>query len=59
MAETDLGSAVQTYLLLSEYKGTQTYFEVLDLAGLQNPLDKDYVPVDYDALYELMQQKQN
>ena len=59
MAETDLESAVQTYLLLSEYKGTQTYFEVLDLAGLQNPMGKDYVPVDYDVLYELMQKKQN
>ncbi|MBQ7378783.1 MAG: hypothetical protein IJW70_03770 [Clostridia bacterium] len=58
MAETDLEKAVQTYLSLSEYEGNKTYFEVLDLAGLQNPLDEDYVPVDYEELYELMQQKQ-
>ena len=58
MAEDDLGKAMQTYLSLSEYKGEMTFSEVLENAGMQNPLESDYVFWDFDELYMLMQQKQ-
>lgn len=58
LAETDYDAAVDTYLSLVEYKGSQTFSEVLAYAGLQNPLSGDYAPIDFDELYALMGQKQ-
>ena len=58
LAETDMDAAVQTYLSLIEYEGELTYSEVLESAGLQNPLDPNYTMIDFDELLALMQQKQ-
>lgn len=58
LAETDYDAAVQTYLSLVEYSGSQTFFETLARAGLQNPLKQGYEPIDFDQLYLLLGQKQ-
>ena len=59
LAESDYESAAQTYLSLSDYEGTLTFSEVLERAGLQNPLDEEYQIFDLEALLALMQQKQS
>ena len=58
LAESDYESAAQTYLSLSDYEGTLTFSEVLERAGLQNPLDEEYQIFDLEVLLALMQQKQ-
>lgn len=58
LAETDYDAAVQTYLSLTEYSGSQTFSETLARAGLQNPLDEGYTAIDFDKLYKLLGQRQ-
>ena len=55
LAESDYESAAQTYLSLSNYEGFLTFSEVLERAGLQNPLDEEYQIFDLEALLALMQ----
>ena len=58
LAETDMDAAKQTYLSLIEYEGDLTFSEVLESAGLQNPLDPHYTVIDFETLLALMKQKQ-
>ena len=58
LAETDMDAAKQTYLSLIEYEGDLTFSEVLESAGLQNPLDPQYTVIDFETLLALMKQKQ-
>jgi hypothetical protein len=53
-----MDAAKQTYLSLIEYEGDLTFSEVLEGAGLQNPLDPNYTLADFEVLLALMQQKQ-
>jgi hypothetical protein len=58
LAETDMDAAKQTYLSLIEYEGDLTFSEVLEGAGLQNPLDPHYTVIDFETLLALMKQTQ-
>jgi hypothetical protein len=53
-----MDAAKQTYLSLIEYEGDLTFSEVLERAGLQNPLDPNYTVIDFETLLSLMKQKQ-